>query len=167
MLISAPFVPMNTRPDFVPVRGCCLYDPGPRTSRIGTLKTEVLSLFEVPPDGGVHRSACRGARHTARRLRDDDPASSSEAYTHAFPCLKHIVRESSVAGMVLAIRVGVVVIGISYGGGPRPVPSRSDWRSANNVTPSSNGSPQQAAQTALFLCEVFRRRGDDIEHALR
>ena len=25
------------RPDFVPVRGCCLYDPGPRTSRIGTL----------------------------------------------------------------------------------------------------------------------------------
>ena len=38
--------------------------------------------------------------------------SSSEAYTHAFPCLKHIACESSAAGMVLAIRFGVVVIGI-------------------------------------------------------
>ena len=45
------------RPDFVPFRGCCLYDPGPRRSRVGALETEVLSLFEVPPDGGVHDPA--------------------------------------------------------------------------------------------------------------
>ena len=25
--------------DVVPVRGCCAYDPGPRTSRIGTFET--------------------------------------------------------------------------------------------------------------------------------
>ena len=54
--------------------------------------------------------------------------SSSEAYTHALPCLKHIARESSAAGMVLAIRVGVVLIGVSCGGVPRTAPSRSALR---------------------------------------
>ena len=53
---------------------------------------------------------------------------SSEAYTHALPCLKHIARESSAAGMVLAIRVGVVLIGVSCHGVPRTAPSRSALR---------------------------------------
>ena len=41
-----------------------------------------------------------------------------------------------------------------------------NWRSANNVTLSPNGTRSKLLRLS-FLCEVFRRRGDDIEHALR
>ena len=188
-------------PDFVPVRDCCAHDPGPRASRIGTLETEVLSLFEVPPDGGVHdppgfalvpdivpiaqvlgdrvrvvegfrqlvrvppdqvvlpaplppitmvsfgiggrwpmpfRFAAVGPGSVSRSVRVSRGSitpsggsvmmilpSSSEAYTHAFPCLKHIARESSTAGMVIATLVGVVVIGIPSVGVPRSATRRS------------------------------------------
>ena len=40
--------------------------------------------------------------------------SSSEAYTHALPCRKHIARESSTAGIVLATRVGIVLPAVVY-----------------------------------------------------
>ena len=57
MLISAPFVPVNTALTACPFEAAARTILGRERPDIGALETEVLSLLEVPPDGGVHNPA--------------------------------------------------------------------------------------------------------------
>ena len=57
MLISGPVVPMSTALTSYPFDAAVRTILGRETSRIGALETEVLSLFEVPTDGGAHDPA--------------------------------------------------------------------------------------------------------------